>query len=72
MALEIVSHGGHCIWLDSDPDPELPTLLLPKTSDFARPLVEILPLQMLTLVMARRKGLQAGLFRYIGKVTDRE
>ena len=72
MALEIVSHGGHCIWLDSDPDPELPTLLLPKTSDFARPLVEILPLQMLTLVMARRKGLQAGHFRYIGKVTDRE
>jgi glucosamine--fructose-6-phosphate aminotransferase (isomerizing) len=72
LALEIISHGGHVMWADSETDPELPTLLLPKMSDFARPLTEILPLQMLTLVMARRKGLNAGQFRFVGKVTDRE
>jgi glucosamine--fructose-6-phosphate aminotransferase (isomerizing) len=72
LGLEIISHGGRVLWVDSNPDPELPTLLLPKTSEFARPLAEALPLQMLTLVMARRKGLQAGQFRYVGKVTDRE
>jgi glucosamine--fructose-6-phosphate aminotransferase (isomerizing) len=72
LGLEIIAHGGRVLWVGSAPDPELPTLLLPKTSDLARPLAEILPLQMLTLVMARRKGLQAGQFRYVGKVTDRE
>jgi len=72
LALEIISHGGRVMWADSEPDPELPTLLLPKTSDIARPLAEILPLQMLTLMMARRKGLQAGKFRYVGKVTASE
>lgn len=72
LGLEIISHAGRVIWVDSMVDPELPTLLLPKTSDLARPLVEILPLQMLTLAMAKRKGLAAGQFRYVGKVTDRE
>jgi glucosamine--fructose-6-phosphate aminotransferase (isomerizing) len=72
LGLEIASHGGRVLWVDSNPDPDLPTLLLPKTSDLARPVAEIIPLQILTLVMARRKGLQAGQFRYVGKVTDRE
>jgi glucosamine--fructose-6-phosphate aminotransferase (isomerizing) len=72
LGLEIISHGGRVLWVNSIPDPELPTLLLPKTNDLARPLAEILPLQILTLVMAKRKGLQAGQFRYVGKVTDRE
>jgi glucosamine--fructose-6-phosphate aminotransferase (isomerizing) len=72
LGLEIISHGGRVLWVDSIPDPEISTLLLPKVSEFARPLIEILPLQILTLVMARRKGLQAGQFRYLGKVTDSE
>jgi glutamine---fructose-6-phosphate transaminase (isomerizing) len=72
LALEIISHGGHVMWADSESDPELSTLLLPKTVELARPLAEILPLQMLTMLMARRKGLKAGQFRYVGKVTDRE
>jgi glucosamine--fructose-6-phosphate aminotransferase (isomerizing) len=38
----------------------------------ARPLVEILPLQMLSIVMAQRKGIEPGKFRHVGKVTVRE
>jgi glucosamine--fructose-6-phosphate aminotransferase (isomerizing) len=72
LAREIISYGGRVVWLDSAPDSEIPTLLLPKTSELTRPLVETLPLQMLTLVMSNRKGLQAGQFRYLGKVTSRE
>jgi glucosamine--fructose-6-phosphate aminotransferase (isomerizing) len=72
LAREIISYGGQVIWLDSAPDSEIPTLLLPKISELTRPLVEILPLQILTLVMSRRKGLQAGQFRYLKKVTLRE
>jgi glucosamine--fructose-6-phosphate aminotransferase (isomerizing) len=72
LALEIISYGGRVLWADSSPDPELPTLLLPQTPDLARPLMEILPLQILTLVIAKHKGLQAGQFRHVGKVTDTE
>lgn len=72
LAREILSYGGKAIWLDSVPDPEFPTILLPETSEWARPLVEILPMQMLTLAMAKRKGVEAGKFRYVSKVTDRE
>lgn len=72
LALEIISYGGKAIWMDSTPDPEIPTLLLPRTSELTRPLVEILPIQMLTFAMADRKGLEAGKFRHVSKVTDRE
>lgn len=72
LAREIISYGGRVIWLDSAPDSEIPTLLLPKTSELTRPLVETLPLQILTLVMSNRKGLQAGQFRYLNKITSRE
>jgi glucosamine--fructose-6-phosphate aminotransferase (isomerizing) len=72
LAMEIISYGGKVIWLDPVKDPEIPTFLLPQAGGLARPLVEILPMQLLTLVMAGRKGLQAGHFRHIGKVTLRE
>ena len=72
LALEILSHGGKVIWVASSPDSEIPTLLLPATSDLTRPFLEILPMQMLTLAMADRRGLQAGKFRHVSKVTARE
>jgi glucosamine--fructose-6-phosphate aminotransferase (isomerizing) len=72
LAKEIISYGGRVIWMDSAPDAEIPTHALPKTGDLTRPLVEILPLQLLTLVMSNRKGLQAGQFRYLEKITSRE
>ena len=72
LGLEINSYGGRVLWADSVPDEDLPSMLMAKTSEFARPIAEALPVQMLTLLMARRKGLQAGQFQYVGKVTDRE
>jgi glucosamine--fructose-6-phosphate aminotransferase (isomerizing) len=72
LAHEIISYGGKAIWLDSVPDPELPTILFPETSELTRPLVEILPMQILTLVMATRKHVEAGAFRHVSKITDRE
>jgi glucosamine--fructose-6-phosphate aminotransferase (isomerizing) len=72
LAREIISYGGKAIWLDSAPDPEIPTVLFPGTTDRVRPLVEMLPMQMLTLAMANRKRLEAGAFRHVSKITDRE
>ena len=72
LALEILSHGGKAIWVDSVSDPEIPTILYPQTSELARPLIETIPMQILTLVMADRKGVEAGKFRHVSKVTIRE
>jgi glucosamine--fructose-6-phosphate aminotransferase (isomerizing) len=72
LAREILSYGGKAIWMDSVEDPELPTIVFPETSDLTRPFVEILPMQMLTLAMAKRKNTEAGKFRHVSKVTDRE
>jgi glutamine---fructose-6-phosphate transaminase (isomerizing) len=72
LAMDILSHNGKVIWIDSSPDPEIPTHLLPVTSELTLPLLEILPMQMLTLAMAKRKGVEAGKFRYINKVTAQE
>ena len=72
LALDITRYGGHVLWIAPELDLTLPTLLLPAVSDLARPLVEILPLQMLSLVMAQRKGIEPGIFRYVGKITLQE
>ncbi|HEY3473002.1 MAG TPA: hypothetical protein VGK56_00250, partial [Anaerolineales bacterium] len=72
LALEIISYGGKAIWLDSVLDPEIPTIRFPETSELTRPLVEIVPVQILTLAMAKRKGIKAGKFRHVSKITDRE
>ena len=72
LALEITEYGGRVFWVDHIPDSELPTILIPETSERTCPLVEILPLQMLTIMMSSRKGIQAGQFRHVGKVTTKE
>ncbi len=71
LAVDIVEHGGRAIWLDSIIDPELPTFVFPVV-DLVRPVTEILPMQLLTLVMAKREGVEPGIFRFIGKITTTE
>ncbi len=72
LALEIVKNGGRAIWIDTKTDPALSTIPIPEVAEAVHPLVEILPMQMLTLVLAARKNVKAGQFRIIEKVTARE
>jgi glucosamine--fructose-6-phosphate aminotransferase (isomerizing) len=72
LARDILSYGGKVIWVDSSADVEFPTLLIPGTDELSLPLVEILPMQLLTLVMAKRKNIEAGSFRHIAKITSKE
>jgi glucosamine--fructose-6-phosphate aminotransferase (isomerizing) len=72
LAIEVIGHGGRVLWIAPEPDPEIPTLVIPAVEAIARPVVEILPMQMLTIAMARRGGLVPGAFRYVGKVTVKE
>jgi glucosamine--fructose-6-phosphate aminotransferase (isomerizing) len=53
-------------------DAELPALRLPKTSDLARPVAELLPVEMVTLALAALDGREAGTFTIAGKVTTTE
>jgi glutamine---fructose-6-phosphate transaminase (isomerizing) len=72
LALEVLQHGGKVIWVAKQTDSVLPTMLLPQVDEVANPLIEILPIQLLTLVLADRNGIEAGKFRHIGKVTVHE
>jgi len=72
LALEVTKLGGKVLWLASQPDPQLPTFLLPSVEENVRPLVEVLPFQTLTIIMAQKNGLEPGKFRNIGKVTIQE
>ncbi|MBN1267548.1 MAG: SIS domain-containing protein [Anaerolineales bacterium] len=69
LALDIIEHGGRVLWIDDVRDPELDTIQMPRARGLVRSLAEILPLQILTLVLANRRGVEAGKFRYLDKVT---
>ncbi len=72
LALQAAGYGSKVLWLAQQADDRLPTFQLPAVPEPARPLVEILPLQLLSVVMARRNRLEPGQFRHIGKVTVQE
>ncbi len=72
LALEVARLGGRVLWLAQEANADLPTLSLPAVDEIALPLVEILPLQMLTILIAQRKGIEAGLFRHVPKITLQE
>lgn len=72
LALDILHHGGRVIWMAQKMDSELPTIVLPETTELTHPFMEILPMQLLTVVLAEHKGMTAGQFRFISKVTTRE
>jgi glucosamine--fructose-6-phosphate aminotransferase (isomerizing) len=69
LAVEAADYDTRVLWLSPNSDHMLTTLRLPDVAEDALPVVEILPLQMLTLVMAQRNGIEPGVFRHIDKVT---
>ena len=72
FAEEIAGLGANTIWIGTSPHPSLPTLLIPEVPDLFLPLVEILPMQLLSIPLAERQGITAGHFRHVGKVTVKE
>ena len=72
LALEILQYGGKAFWLADQTDGRIPSILLPQVAQAVRPLVEIAPLQLLSILLARRAGLVPGAFRYVGKITLQE
>jgi len=68
LAKEVVEAGGKAIWIGQHKSDCLPTIQIPAVPEIALPISEILPFQMLTLILAERQGIPPGQFRHIGKV----
>jgi glucosamine--fructose-6-phosphate aminotransferase (isomerizing) len=66
-----VRAAGARAFLAADDAPE-PALRLPAVADLARPVVELLPVEMITLAIAALDGREAGRFERATKVTATE
>ncbi|HLQ13855.1 MAG TPA: SIS domain-containing protein [Steroidobacteraceae bacterium] len=70
LAAELVTKGRRCLEIGSES--AFPALRLPECDGGLRPIVEILPLQMMSLVLASLGGREAGRFEHTRKITDSE
>jgi glucosamine--fructose-6-phosphate aminotransferase (isomerizing) len=68
MRGDLLGHGAHVAWLDTHPDAS--GLAIPDLPGDLRPIAEILPFQVLSVVLAERRGREPGAFTRIGKVTQ--
>ena len=66
-----VRAAGAQAFLAAEAAPE-PALRLPAVPDVARPVVELLPVEMITLALAALEGREAGRFERVTKVTATE
>ena len=70
LVRELAAQGRQCELLGVDAT--LPALRLPECDPQVLPLLEILPVQMMTLALASLDGHEAGHFERVTKITDRE
>ncbi len=67
---EDITRGGGKAALLSEQNSPLAAFRLPVVAESMRPLVEILPIQMLSLALAARGGFEAGRFQRASKITN--
>ena len=70
LAAELVGRGRHCLEIGGES--AFAALRLPECDALLRPIVEILPVQMMSLVLASLAGREAGRFEHTSKITDTE
>jgi glutamine---fructose-6-phosphate transaminase (isomerizing) len=66
LASDICQNGGRAILVGKSET----TFRIPELPESVRPIIEILPIQMLSLAFARRDGIEAGRFERASKVTS--
>ena len=72
LAEEVTQYGCKVIWIGNSPPSSVASIRIPEVKDFVKPLVEVLPLQLLANVLASRQNIEAGKFRHIGKIVLKE
>ena len=70
LVRELAASGAHCD--EIGPGAALPPFRLPDCTPALRPVLEILPVQLMTLALAAAAGKEAGHFERAAKVTDTE
>jgi glucosamine--fructose-6-phosphate aminotransferase (isomerizing) len=68
MRRDLLGHGARVAWIDTEPDGSGVTIA--DLGGDLRPIAEILPFQVLSVVLAERRGREPGAFTRIGKVTE--
>ena len=69
LAQTIVDCGGQAVLVSADGGAAPGGLPAPAAAGLAAPLAQIVPVQLLSLLLARRQGFEAAAFRHLGKVT---
>ncbi|MSO32910.1 MAG: SIS domain-containing protein [Candidatus Nanopelagicaceae bacterium] len=70
MFKDLIKLKANPVWISAEAQPLHPGISAPQlTSQLARPISEIIVMQILTLVLANRKGDEPGKFRQISKIT---
>ncbi|HEY6074828.1 MAG TPA: SIS domain-containing protein [Anaerolineales bacterium] len=70
---ELKETGSHAVWVTSSNEAETPTSIsMPHAEGIGLPLVEILPIQLLSMHIALSNNVEPGKFFRVGKVTLRE
>jgi len=72
LAGEVIQYGCKVIWIGNNPPLTVPSINIPEVAEIAKPLAEILPLQLIACILANRQKIEAGKFRHIGKVVLKE
>jgi glutamine---fructose-6-phosphate transaminase (isomerizing) len=70
LAVELMAKGRNCLEIGSES--AFAALRLPDCDAMLRPIVEILPVQLMSLVLASLAGREAGHFEHTSKITDTE
>jgi glucosamine--fructose-6-phosphate aminotransferase (isomerizing) len=70
LAADLLAIGRHCLQIGSGS--ALAALRLPECDPLLRPILEILPVQMMSLVLAALVGREAGRFEQTNKITETE
>jgi glutamine---fructose-6-phosphate transaminase (isomerizing) len=69
LAQTIAGCGARALLISSQEAPARPSLPAPAAGGIASPIAQIVPIQLLSLLLARRQGFEAAAFRHLGKVT---
>lgn len=76
LAQTVSECGGRALWVGEQmategahPGAQIPTVPAPTGTGIARPIGQIIPIQLLSLYLARLGGFEAAAFRHLGKVT---
>ncbi len=69
---DLLKYGTRAFWLADEKPANLPTITIPSIDEIALPIIEIAALQILSISIAELRGVEAGKFFRLGKITLEE